>query len=413
MTGRHPMRNGITHTIFERERMALDAVTLPEVLRDAGYATGIFGKWHLGDEDPYQPNQRGFDEVFIHGAGGIGQAYEGACADVPDNKYFDPVIRHNGSFVQTDGYCTDIFFDAAAGWIRSASNDDKPFFAYLATNAPHEPFIAPASNTERFAKLGMEPNAAGFYGMVENIDENLGRMMDRLEAWGLLESTVVIFMSDNGTVYNGAGQEGTAVGQTADDKPLLAFNGGMKGYKGSVTEGGVRVPFFVHWPGHVAENREIDSVAAHIDVLPTLAALAGAEEPAGQVEGRSLLPLMGHEEAEATDRFLYTHAGRWKSGDEPNDYQWNNFSVRSERFRLVSNKALFDLSVDPGETENVIAAHPEVVAEMRSAYDAWWKATRPLMVNEKVKLSPTKPFHTEFYRQRDSVGIPRWERPTF
>src|SRR5210317_2529585 len=130
MSGRHPMKNGITHTILERERMALDATILPQVLKTAGYTTGIFGKWHLGDEEAYQPHKRGFDEAFIHGAGGIGQAYACSCADAPGNKYFDPVIRHNWSFVKTHGYCTNLFFSAALGWIKQAKASDAPFFAY-------------------------------------------------------------------------------------------------------------------------------------------------------------------------------------------------------------------------------------------------------------------------------------------
>ena len=161
MTGRHPMKNGITHTILERERMTLDATILPQVLKTAGYTSGIFGKWHLGDEEPYQPGSRGFDEVFIHGAGGIGQAYDCSCADVPSNKYQDPVVRHNGSFVKTQGFCTDVFFTAALGWIKQQKDKDEPFFVYLTTNAPHGPFIAPEKNAKRFLDLGFGKDQAG------------------------------------------------------------------------------------------------------------------------------------------------------------------------------------------------------------------------------------------------------------
>ena len=146
MTGRHPMRNGITHTIKERERMTLDAKILPQVLGEAGYVTGMFGKWHLGDQDGYRPEDRGFDETFAHGAGGIGQRYDCSCADAPGNKYFDPAIHHNGRFVKTSGYCTDLFYEAGLGWIRDVKDGDAPFFAYISTNAPHGPFIAPEEN---------------------------------------------------------------------------------------------------------------------------------------------------------------------------------------------------------------------------------------------------------------------------
>ncbi len=208
MTGRDPLKNGVTHTILERERLTLDATTLPQALKSAGYSTGIFGKWHLGDEDAYQPGRRGFDETFIHGAGGIGQAYDCSCADAPGNQYTNPIVRHNGRFVKTHGFCTDVFFDAALGWIRSQKDADKPFFAYISTNAPHGPYIAPTENAKRFESLGFGKDQAGFYGMVENIDANIGRFDARLKEWGLYKNTLVIFMSDNGMTGGGSGQPG-------------------------------------------------------------------------------------------------------------------------------------------------------------------------------------------------------------
>jgi len=409
MTGRHPMRNGITHTILERERMTLDATTLPQVLKTAGYTTGMFGKWHLGDEEPYQPHNRGFGEAFHHGAGGIGQAYDCSCADAPGNKYFDPVIRHNGSFVRTHGFCTDVFFTAALGWIKKAGQDDAPFFAYIATNAPHGPFIAPPKNTKRFTDLGFGLQEAGFYGMIENIDENVGRLMAKLEAWDLLSRTVVIFMSDNGMTGGGSGKG--VLGHTPDGTPMEFYNAGMKGLKGSADEGGVRVPFFIRWDGHIKPGRDVDTIAAHIDLLPTLAALAGATPPASQVEGRSLLPLIESSDSPWPDRYLFTHKGRWKTGENPDDHQWRGFAVRNQRYRFVENSALYDMLEDPGQTTNLIEEHPDLVGEMRAAYDAWWKATRPLMVNEGVPMSPTRPFHVLYEKQMAAGGIPDWVEP--
>ncbi|QDU98407.1 arylsulfatase [Lignipirellula cremea] len=411
MTGRHPMRNGVTHTILERERMTLEATTLPQVLKTAGYTTGIFGKWHLGDEEPYQPHRRGFDEAFIHGAGGIGQAYACSCADAPGNKYFDPVIRHNGSFVKTKGFCTDLFFTAALGWIKEVKDGKDPFFAYIVTNAPHGPFIAPPKNRERFTKLGFGEQQAGFYGMIENIDENVGRLMQQLEKWKLLDDTVVIFMSDNGMTGGGSGRMGQPLGATADGEKLMPYNAGMKGLKGSSDEGGVRVPFFVHWDGHLGPAHDIDTIAAHIDLFPTLVALAGAKEPAGQVEGRSLLPLLENPQADWQDRFLFTHQGRWPTGADPDKFQWQKFAVRNQRFRFVNNTDLYDMQADPGQTTNVIDQHPQLVEEMRKAYDAWWKGTRPLMVNEDAPMSPTKPFHVLYEKQLQNGGIPDWQPP--
>ncbi|MEZ6088493.1 MAG: arylsulfatase [Pirellulaceae bacterium] len=411
MTGRHPMRNGITHTILERERMTLDATTLPQVLGKQGYRSGIFGKWHLGDEDPYQPQSRGFDEAFIHGAGGIGQAYNCSCADAPGNKYFNPVLRHNGEFVQTEGYCTDLFFAAALGWIRQQKEKNQPFFAYIATNAPHGPFIAPPENEKRFTDLGFTKEQAGFYGMIENIDENVGKLLDKLDQWQLGQNTFLIFMSDNGMTGGGSGRLGKPMGTLPDGTKMFPYNADMKGLKGSVDEGGVRVPFFVRWPGHVEAGRDVDRIAAHIDVFPTLVDLVGGNLPEGQVEGRSLLPLIEDPQADWQDRYLFSHRGRWGTGEDPDAWQWKLFSVRNQRFRWVGPDALFDMQSDPSQTTNVIDKHPEVVSEMRQAYDAWWKSSRPLMVNEDAPMSPTRPFHVAFERQKAKSGIPKWNSP--
>lgn len=411
MTGRHPLKNGVTHTILERERMTLDAITLPQVLKQSGYTTGIFGKWHLGDEEEYQPHHRGFDEAFIHGAGGIGQAYDCSCADVPNNKYFDPVIRHNGAFVKTEGFCTDLFFTAALGWIKQQSQQQQPFFAYVVTNAPHGPFVAPPKNAQRFSELGFGEDQAGFYGMVENIDENVGRLMSKLEQWQLLDNTLVIFMSDNGMTGGGSGDPRKPLGHFSDGTRLDFYNADMKGLKGSADEGGVRVPFFVHWQGHITAGQDVERIAAHIDIFPTLAAVANAELPGGQVEGRSLLPLIDKPNAEWSDRFLFTHIARWPTGSEPDDWQWKNFAVRNQQYRLVGTSALYDMLADPGQTRNVIEQHPEVVTQMRAAYDQFWKESRPLMVNESAPMSKTRPFFVHYEQQLKNGGIPQWVPP--
>ncbi len=414
MTGRHPMRNGITHTILERERLTLEATTLAEVLGAAGYATGIFGKWHLGDEEPYQPENRGFDEVFIHGAGGIGQAYDCSCADAPNNSYFDPVVRHNGTFVKTRGFCTDVFFQAALGWIDQRRDDDQPFFAYVVTNAPHGPFLAPEANTQRFSELGFEKSQAGFYGMIENIDENIGRLLERFDTWNLFDDTLIIFLSDNGMTGPGAGRLNEPLG-IDNGEELFPYNAGMRGLKGSADEGGVRVPFFVRWDGRVAPDIEVDRVAAHIDVFPTLVELAGAAAPDGQVEGRSLLGLVADPQAEWPDRYLFTHRGRWPTGADPDDYQYEDrfFAVRGPQYRLVGRDKLYDMIADPGQTTNVVDRHPEVVRVMLEAYDAWWTETRPLMVNESAPMSPVRPYHEWYRQQEQSTGIPEWDAPEF
>lgn len=407
MTGRHEFQNGVTHTILERERMTLDAQTLPQALQAAGYATGIFGKWHLGDEELYQPQHRGFDEVFIHGAGGIGQAYDCSCADAPPNKehpYFDSVIRHNGKFVQTHGFCTDTFFQAALGWIKSRKDTDQPFFAYLATNAPHGPMIAPPASKQRFLDDGWDEDSAGRLGMIENIDDNMGLMLAKLDEWKLVDNTLLIFMTDNGQAMRAGKKNGK--------RESLDFSGFKTG-KGSPFEGGTHVPAFWRWTGTLPAGRDIKGLAAAIDLFPTFAALTGAKlPPHNQVKGRSLLPLLASDHAEWPDRQLFVHVGRWAKGDDPNGSKFKNCAVRTQRFRLVNNKELYDIQADPFETTNVIDQHPDEVAAIRKAYDAWWAETVPLMVNEGVPNADSRPFWVWYEQEKiQPGGIPEWRPP--
>jgi arylsulfatase len=218
---------------------------------------------------------------------------------------------------------------------------------------------------------------------------------------------VIIFMSDNGMSETNLRK---SIGQSPDGEKLYPFNAGMRGLKNTVDEGGVRVPFFIRWDGHF-KPRQIDAVCAHIDLFPTLAALAVAKLPEGQVEGHSMLPLIEDDGAAWPDRYLFTHIGRWPTGANPDDFQWKNFAVRSQRFRFTNNNALYDMESDPGQTKNVIDEHPDVATAMREAYDAWWRETRPLMVNEDAKLSPTRPFHEAYAAQQKATGIPLWQPP--
>lgn len=418
MTGTHAIRNGVTHTIFERERLSLKATALPQILKKAGYISGIFGKWHLGDEEPYQPENRGFDEVFIHGAGGIGQQYKGSCADVPGNEYFGTIFKHNGEFVRTSGYCTDSLFLATLGWISKVREGGRPFFAYLSTNAPHAPFVAPPKYQERFENLGFDSKPAGFYGMIEHIDEHLGRMFEKLEEWDLMEETIVIFTSDNGMTRIGCGLTGfegrpqVELGKDEDNKPMMSYNAGMSGLKGTVHEGGVRAPFFVRWKGKIDEGRTINTIASCLDVVPTFAELAGVVLPEELgIEGRSLVPLLFEEEPTWEDRFLFEHVTRWDLGEDPDEYQWKGYSVRNQRYRLVEGE-LFDMVEDPSENRDIAGDHPMLVQEMKDAYDAFWKEVRPCMSNEEVPLAESKPFHDGYREQSDSIGIPEWEMPS-
>ena len=378
MSGRAPFYVGVTHTILERERMRLDVPTLPEMLRDAGYTTGLFGKWHLGDQDPYRPDQRGFDEVFMHGAGGIGQSFPGSSGDAPDNKYFDPEILHNNKFVKTKGFCTDIFFDQAMSWMESQKND-KPFFAYISTNAPHGPFIAPDSYKKKFKEAGFGAKTVGFYGMVENIDDNIARLTEKLDQMGIADDTLLIFMTDNGPSASN-------------------YNGDHKGKKNSVDEGGTRVPSFWRWPGVLKPGTDVDRIANHYDLLPTFAAIVGGSaKEADQLHGLSLVPLLKDAGAQWEDRFRVFHKGRWKGAAI--DARDKEFAVRNQRFRLVGRDQLYDMENDPSQKQNVIGDHPEIARQMNEHYDKWFENAIPNMVNEDAELTGHNTFHLMFWKQ--------------
>ncbi|MCF7709024.1 MAG: arylsulfatase [Verrucomicrobia bacterium] len=407
MSGRHEFKNGVTHTILERERMSLNTITIAEVLQNAGYKTGIFGKWHLGDEEPYQPGNRGFDEVFIHGAGGIGQAYDCSCADYPpnrQNRYFDPVIRHNDTLVKTKGFCTDVFFREALGWIKKHKDGESPFFAYIVPNAPHGPMIAPEKYKKPWLDKGYDENTAGRYGMIVNIDDNMGRLMQKLGEWKLWEQSLVIFMTDNGQALRTGKKNGESFRQ---------YTAGFKTGKGSPYEGGTHVPAFWRWQGVLEEGTDIDTLTAHIDLFPTFAELAGAHLPEGvqKIDGRSLLPLLENPNADWTDRKLFVHRGRWPKGADPDEYKYKNFAIRTERWRLVNKTELYDIQSDPFEKNNVIDKHPQIVRELLDAYDAWWYRTRPLMVNEDVPNAEVKPAFVRYKKQLEEKGIPDWTPP--
>ena len=391
MTGRHEFKNGVTHTILERERLTLKAVTVAQVLKSAGYTTGIFGKWHLGDEAEYQPNRRGFDEVFIHGGGGIGQVFPGSCGDAPGNKYFDPAILHNGRFEKTKGYCTDLFYGQALKWIDAQRQAKKPFFAYIPSNTPHGPYVAKPEDKALYTGKGLDATVESFFGMIHNIDQNVGRLLAKLDEWGLARDTLVVFMNDNG---------GTA--------GVRVFNAGMRGSKGDAWLGGTRASSFWRWPGKLVPA-DCTALAAHIDFFPTLAELAGAklsEAARAQVEGRSLVKLLENPRVQWADRFLFSHLGRWPKFADPNEAKFKMAAVRNTRWALVSENGgreptwqLFDLTADYGQQHNVLSQHPAVVQELGAAFDRWWSECLPLMVNEKAVGPAINPFQTLYYQQ--------------
>jgi len=381
MSGRHEFKNGVTHTIYERERMSLKTFTLAQMLKTVGYKSGIFGKWHLGDEAEYRPESRGFDEVYIHGGGGIGQTFPGSCGDAPDNTNINPALWHNGKFERTTGYCTDLFFNQSIKWMDAQRKAKQPFFAYIPLNAAHGPHVVPEEYYQYYlGKPGVTEDMAKFFGMLENIDTNFGTLLQKLKEWGIEENTLVIYLAtDNG---------GTA--------GVRIFNAGMRGSKGSSYQGGTRAPCFFRWPqGGIPAGKECNALSAHIDIFPTLAEITGAkleDSVKQQVEGRSLWPLLKNPQSEWADRYLVHHVGRWAKG-KAEDAKYAKCAIQNARYTLVNNEELYDLKADPGEKTDVSAAHPEVVTKLRTTYDQWWQDVQPLLVNENVmgpKMNPMK-----------------------
>lgn len=406
MTGRHEFKNGVTHTILERERLTPTATTLAKVIQDAGYRTGIFGKWHLGDEEPYRPYNRGFDEVLIHGAGGIGQSYAGSCGDAPNNTYQNPVLLHNGQFEKTDGYCTDVFFSSALRWIESQKDTKQgsqnvPFFAWIATNAPHSPYIA--KDVDREVYSGKVPNAeiANFYGMIHNIDQNVGLLLDKLEQWQLRSNTLVIFMNDNG---------GTA--------GVPIHNAQMRGAKNTAWLGGTRASCFWSWP-QTLQPADCDALTAHIDLFPTLVEITDATPASNvrsQFDGRSLVPLLENAKSHWPDRTLFTHIGRWPKGAQPDDFKFAMCSVRTKQWQLISpdgNKSakwqLFHIPSDPSQSKNVAEENSEVVQDLANRFDFWWRDVKPMMVNEDAPTPSINAFKELYMKQfgNDSIERPK------
>ena len=358
VTGRWTNRTGVWHTSGGRSLLLESEVTIGQVFQDAGYATGMFGKWHMGDNYPFRPEDRGFGEVMRHGGGGVGQT-----PDFWDNSYFDGTYFHNSAPEPVDGYCTDVWFDYARRFIKAQKEADRPFLAYISTNAPHWPMHSPpefaAPYEERFGT-----RVGHFFGMIANIDHNVGRLRAFLAREGLANNTIFIFTSDNGT---GAGEK--------------VFNAGMRGRKQSEYDGGHRVPLFVHWPtGGLAGGRDVEPITAHVDVLPTLIDLAGIASPRGvKFDGRSIRPLLegraNPDDGSWPDRTLVTDSQRVM-----NPIKWRRSAVMTNRWRLVNGTELYDIKQDPGQQNDVAGAQPDVVARLKAFYEAWWAELEPTFV---------------------------------
>ena len=359
MTGRRPVRNGAWATCWGRSILRKTETTMADVFRANGYRTGMFGKWHLGDNYPYRPSDRGFEHVVAHKGGGVGQT-----PDSWGNNYFDDTYFHNGKPVDHTGYCTDVWFEEALAFIEA--HRDEPFFVYLVTNAPHSPYLVADRYKQPYLGDPELPEPA-FYGMITNIDENFGRLRAKLAELGLEENTILIFTTDNGS----------SGGCTLDDGQFVVrgYNAGMRGKKGAYYDGGHRVPFFVRWPaGGLDGGRDLGEMALHIDLLPTFADLCGLTLPKGiALDGVSLAPLLrGERERLPGDR---VHFLQYRQSTEPPE-KWTS-AVMTRRWRLIGGQELYDMASDPGQRHDVAKAHPDVVAKLRDAFEAWWAEIGP------------------------------------
>ena len=392
LTGMHEFRSGITHTQWPRVDLPKDTTTLPELLAPAGYRTGFIGKWHLGKA----PEGHGFEWCSTNQGGPF--------------EHFDPNMVRNGKKTKETGYREDIYFNDAMNFISETK--DKPWFLYLSTYSPHDPLKAPEEFVAPFRGKVTEEQAQ-YLGMVANLDYNIGRLMAFLKEKNLDENTVVVLISDNGQTYG-----------------LDVYNANMRGCKATVWEGGLRTFSYWRWTGHWPPH-QVDNLSAHIDVLPTLCAVAGAKIPADlqpEIEGFNLLPVLESKDPIAwhDDRFLYHHVARWPGGmaadhkyamagarqgnyflvrsrpcDNPNCEEANgqqcetlrsveqgskraNYTKENAQFHWgvtpPGRWALFDVKKDPGCQNDLAAAEPQRAASMAAAYDAWWDKTYPVMV---------------------------------
>ncbi|MGJ8639224.1 MAG: arylsulfatase [Opitutaceae bacterium] len=347
MTGRYSNRVGVWHTVQGRNMLRRREVTMADVFTDNGYATGLFGKWHLGDVYPYRPQDRGFQHSVKHQAGGVGQA-----PDYWGNDYFDDTYLVNGKPQRVEGFCTDVFFDEGIKFIKE--NKEKPFFAYISLNAPHKPLYCPLEYSDPYEG---DPRVSypEFYGMVTNIDDNMAKLMEMLDTEGLADNTILVFMTDNGTA---AGLNGKGGG----------YDGGMRGSKNSEYDGGHRVPFILRWPnGNIEAGKSVERITAHLDILPTFIDLIGLDAPEIGFDGLSLRELLYTDGKEWPERALVVESQR-----VVDPIKWRKSAVMTDQWRLINGTELYDIEADPKQSKDVAEAYPEVLKRMRAEYDVFW-----------------------------------------
>ena len=365
LTGRYNYRTGVVDTWVGLAMMRPEERTISELLREAGYRTGIFGKWHLGDHFPLRPQEQGFEECLVHKGAGIG-----GRSNPPGNLYYDPVLYHNEVAKEYKGYCTDIFFHAATEFIET--HTAEPFFVYLPTNIPHVPLEIAAEEVVPYTNAGLDETTARHYAMLANLDTNFGRLLDTLERLGLAEDTIVIFMSDNGPAFGNR------------------YNAGLRDQKGSVYDGGIKVPFFVRLPGGLQGRSEVDRIAAAIDVLPTILDLCHVSLPRDlQLDGVSLSPLILGATRNWPDRTLFFQQCRPDREGIDAPRLFTHCAARNQRHKIVMSARppsermtqavslekteLYNMIVDPGEIRDIASQNPDIVKRMREEYERWFR----------------------------------------
>lgn len=384
MTGRYNFRTRVVDTWVGRAQMDPAEITLAEILGQGGYSTGLFGKWHLGDMHPMRPQDQGFGEVLMHRGGGIAQPSEPL---ENHRRYTDAILWHNNVQIQSEGYCTDVYFDYAEKFIRSSKKANKPFFAYIATNAPHGPFHdVPEALRQKYMAKNLLPLVQGeiqdsaqaqdrlarIFAMIENIDQNIGELRSTLKELAIEENTLIFFMVDNGP-------------------NSMRYVGPLRGMKTGIHDGGIRSPLLAHWPQKIQAGHKNDRISAHIDLLPTIVEATGMSVPEGhKLDGQSILPLLsGQTPANWPERHLFIQAQR---GDAPRNRA--HFAVIGQDYKLLHNTGfgnerqpfdevpyeLYKVSTDPGEGNNLAESDPERTAAMLQMYDDWFadvSSTRP------------------------------------
>ena len=367
LTGRYYYRTGVIHTSRGGAKMAGDETTIAELLKNNGYKTAMFGKWHLGDNYPMRPQDQGFEETLYHRGGGIGQT-----PDQP-NSYLNPLLWKNGAQYQGTGYCTDIFFDKAIGFIQQ--NKNNPFFVYVPTNTPHTPLEISNEYEKIYTDKGLDKTTAKVYGMIKNIDDNFGRLLSVLKNTKLEKETLIIYISDNGANTD-------------------RFNVGLRQRKASVYEGGIRAISFFKFGKNIARGKSINSIAAHIDIFPTILDVCGITKPPElRIDGRSIYPFMkeNSQTIPNPERTLFIQCHR---GLGPKKYQ--NCAAITRRYKMVGNPGtfnneeleksekesqfeLYDIENDMGEKNNLAEEKPLILKKLLSEYNAWFndvKASR-------------------------------------